>query len=221
MDHSFEHSVFSKNQERLLDADMVREFLLAIVEQAREQRLRSESISARPLTNRGTLLEAWASVKSFRPRDEDPPSGDGGCNPEVDFRGERRRNETHASTTDPESRLAKKGKGKEARLCFGAHVLMDNREGLVLDVRLTPADGAWERDAALEMVASAPGAGRITVGANRGYDTRGFVKACRNLKGRPTWRRSNARPSTGVPPVMRATGSVSGHGSGSKRSSVG
>ena len=134
MDHSFEHSVFSKNQERLLDADMVREFLLAIVEQAREQRLRSESISARPLTNRGTLLEAWASVKSFRPRDEDPPSGDGGCNPEVDFRGERRRNETHASTTDPESRLAKKGKGKEARLCFGAHVLMDNREGLVLDV---------------------------------------------------------------------------------------
>ena len=99
--------------------------------------------------------------------------------------GERRRNETHRSTTDPEARLARKGKGKEARLCFGAHVLMDNREGSVVDVRLTPADGAWERDAALEMLASAPGTRRITVGADRGYDTRGFIKGCRNLKVTP------------------------------------
>ena len=97
----------------------------------------------------GTLLEAWASLKSFRPRDEDPPSGaglgdgGGGRDREVDFRGERRRNETHRSTTDPEARLARKGKGKEARLCFGAHVLMDNREGSVVDVRLTPR--RWRR----------------------------------------------------------------------------
>ena len=103
----------------------------------------------------------------------------------MDFHGEWRRNETHRSTTDSEARLARKGKGKEARLCFGAHVLMDNREGLVVDVRLTPADGAWERDAALEMLASAPGTRRITVGADRGYDTRGFVRACRNLKVTP------------------------------------
>ena len=181
MDHGFDHSVFAKNRQRLLDADVAREFLLELVEQAREQRLLSEE----HFSVDGTLLEAWASVKSFRPRDGDPPSGDGGRNPEVDFHGERSRNETHRSTTDPEARLAKKGKGKEARRCFGAHVLMDNREGLVVDVRLTPANGAGERDAALEMLASAPGFGRITVGADRGYDTRGFVKECRKMKVTP------------------------------------
>ena len=190
MDHSFDHSVFAKNRQRLLDADVAREFLLQIVEQAREQRLLSED----HFSVDGTLLEAWASLKSFRPRDADPPSGDGsgdgsvaggGRNREVDFRGERRRNETHRSTTDPEARLARKGKGKEARLCFGTHVLMDNREGLVVDVRLTLADGAGERDAAVEMLASAPGTRRITVGADRGYDTRGFVEECRNLKVTP------------------------------------
>ena len=179
MDHSFDHSVFAKNRQRLLDADVAREFLLQIVAQAREQRLLSED----HFSVDGTLLEAWASLKSFRPRDEDPPSGDGsgdgsvaggGRNPAVDFQGDRRRNETHRSTTDPEARLARKGKGKEARLCFGAHVLMDNREGLVVDLRLTPADGAGERDAAVEMLASAPGTRRITVGADRGYDTRGL-----------------------------------------------
>ena len=135
--------------------------------------------STRTRIRDGTLLEAWASVKSFRPKDGDPPSGDGGRNPEVDFRGQRRRNDTHRSTTDPDARLAKKGRGKEAKLCFGAHVLMDNREGLVVDVRLTPADGASERDAALEMLEAVPGARRITVGADRGYDTRGFVRGCR------------------------------------------
>ena len=185
MDHSFDHSVFAKNRQRLLDADVAREFLLQIVEQAREQRLLSED----HFSVDGTLLEAWASLKSFRPKDEDPPSGGGlgggGRNRDVDFRGERRRNETHRSTTDPDARLAKKGKGKEARLCFGAHVLMDNRAGLVVDVRLTPADGAWERVAALEMLRSVPGTSRITVGADRGYDTRGFVKECRNLKVTP------------------------------------
>jgi transposase len=186
-DRSFDHSMFAKNRQRLLDADVAREFLLQIVAQAREQRLLSED----HFSVDGTLLEAWASLKSFRPRDADPPSsaalgdGGGGRNREVDFRGERRRNETHRSTTDPEARLARKGKGKEARLCFGAHVLMDNREGLVVDVRLTPADGACERDAALEMLASAPGTRRITVGADRGYDTRTFVRECRNLKVTP------------------------------------
>ena len=175
MDHGFDHSVFAKNRQRLLEADVAREFLLEVVEQAREQRLLSEE----HFSVDGTLLETWASVKSFRPRDEDEPPSDGGRNPEVDFRGERRSNYTHRSTTDPDARLAKKGKGKEAKLCFGAHVLMDNREGLVVDVRLTPAGGASERDAALEMLEAVPGAGRITVGADRGYDTRGFVRGCR------------------------------------------
>ena len=188
MDHSFDHSVFAKNRQRLLDADVGPGVSAAdsgagsgatIAVGGSFQR-RRDAASATGID------EAWASLQSFRPRDEDPPpsaalgDGGGGRNREVDFRGERRRNETHRSTTDPEARLARKGKGKEARLCFGAHVLMDNREGLVVDVRLTPADGAGERDAAVAMLASAPGTRRITVGADRGYDTRGFVRACRN-----------------------------------------
>ena len=181
MDHSFDHSVFSKNNQRLLDADVAREFLLQIVAQARERRLLSEE----HFSVDGTLLEAWASVKSFRPRDGDPPSAGSGRNPEVDFYGERRSIETHRSTTDPEVRLAKKGKGKEARLCFGAHVLMDNREGLVVNVRLTSANGTGEWDAALEMLAPVPGTGRVAVGADRGYDTRGFVRECRKLRVTP------------------------------------
>ena len=189
MDHSFDHSVFAKNRQRLLDA--------------------------------------WASLKSFRPRDGDPPpsaalgDGGGGRNREVDFRGERRRNETHRSTTDPEARLARKGKGKEARLCFGAHVLMDNREGLVVDVRLTPADGAGERDTAVEMLASAPGTRRITVGADRGYDTRGFVRACRNLKVTPHVAQKQRSAIDRRTTRHDGTGSVSGPGSELKRSSAG
>ena len=135
-------------------------------------------------------------MKSFRPRDEEPPLGDGGRNPEVDFHGERRSNATYESDTDPESRLAKKGKGKEAKLCFGANVLMDNREGLIVDVRLTPADGTWERDAAIEMLSGAVGGRRITVGADRGYDTRHFVGQCRQLGVTPPWRGRSVRPST-------------------------
>ena len=133
----------------------------------------------------GTLLEAWASVKSFRPRDEEPLPRDGGRNPEVDFRSEPRSNDTHQSTTDPDAKLAKKGRDKEARLCFGAHVLMDNREGLVVDVRLTPADGSGERAAAVEILAAVSGTGRITLGADRDYDTRGFIRERRKLRATP------------------------------------
>ena len=137
----------------------------------------------------------------------------------MDFHGERRNNETHRSTTDPEARLARKGKGKEARLCFGAHVLMDNREGLVVDVRLTPANGTGE--AALEMLASAPGSGRITVGADRGYDTRGFVKECRSLKVTPHVAQKQRSALDRRTPVARGIGSANGPGSGLKRSSAG
>ena len=159
---------------------------------------------------------------SFRRKYEDePPSEGGGRNPGVDFRGERRSNKTHRYTTDPEARLARKGKGKEAKLCFGAHVLMGNREGLVVDVRLTPADGTSEREAALGMLAAAPGAGRITVGADRGYDTQGFIKDCRSLKVTPHVLRNSARPLTGAPLAMRDTASGSGSGTGSKRSLAG
>ena len=200
MDHSFDYSVFAKNRSRLLEAEVSREFLLAIVEQARQQGLLSAEhfsvdgtlLSAEHFSVDGTLLEAWASLKSFRPRDGDPPAGDGsgdhfradggGRNPEVDFRGQRRRNETHVSTPEstknPEARLAKKGPGKAARLCFEGHVLMDNRQGLVVDVMLTPAGGTSERDAAIVMLGAVPG-------ADRGYDTREFIRRCRTLKVTP------------------------------------
>ena len=178
LDPAFDHSVFSKNKERLLEHDVVREFFRAIVEEARRRRLLSDE----HFTVDGTLLEAWASMKSFRPKGGDtPPSEDGGRNPEVNFRGERRANESHASTTDSEVRLARKGPGREARLCFAGHVLMENRHGLVVDVQISQATGTAERDTALDMLQAIPGSRRLTVGGDKGSDTAGFVSECRDL----------------------------------------
>jgi hypothetical protein len=132
------------------------------------------------LTEDGTLVEAWASLKSFRPKDAPPPEG-GGRNPEVNFHGEKRLNLTHASTTAPEAPLFKKGKGKEVKLSFMGHVLMENRHGLVISPRLTVATGTAEREAAEAMVAGVPGRYRITVGGGKAYATRGFVQALRTL----------------------------------------
>ena len=178
LDASFNHSVFSKNKERLLKADVSRDFFREIVDQARDRGLLSDE----HFSVDGTLLDAWASMKSFRPKGEDsPPPGDGGRNRAVDFRGERRLNETHESRTDLFARLARRGPGKEARLCYEGHVLMDNRQGLVVDVKITEATGTSERDAALDMLQMVPSSGRITVGADRGYDTRDFVWDCRDM----------------------------------------
>ena len=132
----------------------------------------------------GTLLEAWASQKSFRPRDEEPPTGGGG-NPPVDFHGQRRRNETHRSTTDPDARLYRKGDGREARLGYLGHVLMEHRSGLIIRTQVTPADGYGERDAALVMVQRLPGRQRITVAADKGYDTRDLVAGLRTMGATP------------------------------------
>ena len=130
----------------------------------------------------GTLTETWASLKSFRPKDEEPPVSPGGDrNPEVDFHGEKRRNDTHASVTDPESRLFRKGKGKEAKLCFMGHVLMENRNGLAIDTRVTQATGTAEREAALSMASDIPGTHRVTIGADKGYDCKEFVDNLRSL----------------------------------------
>ena len=181
MDAAFDASSFSKNKERLLEHQVAREFLGAVVAQARRQKLLTED----HFTVDGTLLEAWASLKSFRPKDgeEAPRSGD--SNPSIDFHGEHRTNDTHQSTTDPEARLAKKGAGKEARLCFAGHLLMENRSGLVVDVKLTTATGTAERDTTLEMLGNVHGKHRITVGADKGYDTRNFVAACRGMNVTP------------------------------------
>lgn len=180
-DTAFNPSTFSKNKERLLEHAVARQFFAQVVAEARQRKL----LSADHFTVDGTLLEAWASLKSVRPKEEPAPPEPGGSNPSVDFRGERRTNETHASRTDPEARLARKGKGKEAKLCFAGHVLMENRHGLVVDVAVTRATGTAERESALELLARLPGSHRVTVGADKGYDSRAFVAGCRELRVTP------------------------------------
>jgi transposase len=175
-DEPFDASSFSKNRERLLEHDVSRAFFAEVVAEARRRRL----LSADHFTVDGTLLEAWASLKSYRPRDEqDPPSGaGGGRNREVDFRGQRRRRETHASSTDPQAQLYTKGSGQTAKLCYMGHLLTENRHGLVLDVELTEANGHAERAAALAMLDRCTRGG-ATLGADRGYDSRDFVAGLR------------------------------------------
>jgi len=180
-DPAFDASTFSKNKERLLEHQVAREFLTAVISDARRRKLLSED----HFTVDGTLLEAWASLKSFRPKDGGATPTSGANNPGVDFHGEHRTNASHQSSTDPEARLAKKGAGKEARLCFAGHVLMENRTGLVVDVEVTRATGTAERDTALDMIEKIPGKHRITVGADKGYDTHDFVTACRDINVTP------------------------------------
>jgi len=174
----FDHSTFSANRKRLLEHDAATAFFKGVVAMARSKGLTSDD----HFTVDGTLIEAWASMKSFKRKDakdkQNPPDDPG--NPSVDFRHEKRSNKTHESTTDPEARLAKKGKGKEAKLSFSAHVLMENRNGLIENMVVDVADGYAERDAALYMLAeSLPGSRQITLGADKGYDTKDFVEACR------------------------------------------
>jgi len=174
-DPAFDPSTFSKNKTRLLEHEVARRFFEQVVEEARRRKL----LSWEHFSVDGTLLEAWASMKSVRPKDGNAPPSAGGKNPTVDFRGDRRRNATHASTTDPEARLARKGLGHEAKLCFGGHLLMDNRHGLAVDVRLSMATGTAEREVAAKMLQRLPGWDPITVGADKNYDTHEFVETCR------------------------------------------
>lgn len=178
----WDHSSYSKNRDRILHTDIAVMFLRAICKQAEKAGLLSDD----HFTVDGTLIESWASLKSFRPKDQEPPQSlKGGRNPEVNFHGEKRINDTHASTTDPEARLFRKGKGKEARLSFMGHVLMENKNGLVVDRRLTPATGTAEREAAISMAAEIPGDHRVTLGADKGYDIRDFVMDLRELSVTP------------------------------------
>lgn len=168
----FDPTSFGKNRERLIEHDVAKEFFAAVVERARAEDL----VSSEHFSVDGTLIEAWASLKSFRPKDEPAAKDNNGW---ADFRGRKRSNDTHASTTDPEARLWRKGKGREAKLCFMGHSLMENRNGLLVDMRVTLATGHAERDAALEMV-DALGLRDATLGADRGYDTADFIEACRS-----------------------------------------
>ena len=173
-------TTFTKNRDRLLDGDIATAFFDAVLMHADSARLLSDE----HFTVDGTLLEAWASQKSFRPRDQDPPSDDGG-NPTVNFHGQRRTNATHQSTTDPDARLYKKARGREARLGYLGHLLMEHRSGLIVKATVTPADGYGERAAALVMIEGVPGRQRITVAADKGYDTRDFVAELRAMQVTP------------------------------------
>jgi transposase len=185
---TFDHSTFTKNRTRLMEFDVAGEFFRTIVERAQEAGLMSDD----HFSVDGTLIEAWASLKSFQPKaasedtkdkgddDQTPPRGD--SNRWVNFHGEKRSNETHESKTDPEAKLMRKGPGKEAKLSFSAHALMENRNGLLVDMRVAEANGTAEREVAVQMMGETVIDGRrITVGADKGYDTRGFVAECREM----------------------------------------
>ena len=170
-------TVFTKNRDRLLEGAVAAKFLAAVVAQARSRALLSDE----HFSVDGTLIEAWASLKSFRPKDGggEPPVG-GGRNGEADFHGQKRSNETHASTTDPDAKLYRKGDGQPSRMAFLGHVLIENRNALVVDARLTGASGTAEREAALAMLDRLPRKkGRITLGADKAYDAAEFI---RNLR---------------------------------------
>lgn len=175
-------TVFSKNRDRLLAGDVAARFFNEVVEEARQAGLLSDD----HFTVDGTLIEAWASLKSFKKKDgSDSQTPDDPSNPTVNFHGEKRCNDTHQSTTDPEARLFRKGDGKEAKLSFMGHVVTENRNGLVVAAKATEATGKAEREAALELLQEVPGVGRITVAADKGYDTRDFVKGARELNATP------------------------------------
>jgi len=161
---------------------VARQFFAAVLAEARQRELLSEE----HFTVDGTLLEAWASMKSVQPKDQDDGPPNGFKNPDVDFHGEKRRNETHASRTDPEAQLMRKGLGKETKLCFMGHVLMENRNGLVVDIDLTQATGRAEREAALVMLDRLERRKRrLTLGGDKGYDTQEFVAELRRRKVTP------------------------------------
>lgn len=183
-DAAWDHSVFSKNRARLLEGDIAAKFLSAMLVQPKVKKL----LSTDHFSVDGTLIEAWASMKNVKPKDGsgEPPAEGGGRNVEADFHGHKRSNDTHASTTDPDARLYRKGKGKEAKLCFMGHGLMENRHGLLIDACLTLADGHAERVAALHMIE--PRADRpqsITLGADKAYDAEDFVNELRSMRVRP------------------------------------
>jgi len=188
-DEVWDATTFTKNRDRLLEADVAKQFLAQVVAQAGAKGLTSDE----HFTVDGTLLEAWASVKSFQPKEKKtPPPGDPG-NPTVNFHGEKRSNDTHESKTDPESQLARKGPGKEAKLSYSGNLLVENGNGLIVDAEVFQANGTAERDAALVMMEKLSGTKAVTVGGDKGFDTRGFVAECRNLRVTPHVAQNHAR----------------------------
>jgi transposase len=176
-------TVYSKNRERLLEADIAGKFFAQVLEQARV----ADLLSDEHFSVDGTLIEAWASHKSFQRKDGtgQKPSDDDPGNPTVDFHGESRSNDTHESRTDPEARLARKSGGHEARMAYCGNVIIENRNGLVVDTELLQCNGTAERDAAMLMAERLEGAERVTIAADKGYDTKDFVQEMRGMKVTP------------------------------------
>ena len=187
-------TVFTKNRDRLLKGDIARGFLQALLADPQVKPLLSDD----HFSVDGTLVEAWASMKSFRPKDGsgEPPAD--GRNGERDFHGERRSNETHASTTDADARLYKKAEGQASKLCHMGHVVMENRNGLVVDASVTLATGTAEREAAEAMIGDMPAGHRITVGADKAYDTANFVAGMRELGATPHVTQNNKRRRSAI-----------------------
>ena len=177
-DEVWDATTFTKNRDRLLEADVAKEFLAEVVAQARARGLTSNE----HFTVDGTLLEAWASQKSFQAKEgkQLPPPDDPG-NPTVNFRGERRSNDTHESKTDPQAQMARKSEGKESKLSYSGNLLVENQNGLIVNAEVFVANGTAERDAALVMLERIPGGKQVTVGGDKGFDTRDFVAECRHL----------------------------------------
>ncbi len=174
-DPVWDATVFCKNRDRLLDGDIACKFMTAVLTLPQVRQL----LSSEHFSVDGTLIEAWASMKSFVPKDgSNPPASGAGRNADRDFHGEKRKNDTHSSTTDPDARLFRKGAGKEAKLCHMGHLMMENRNALIVDARLTEANGTAERTTALDMIDdnARPGS---TVGGDKNYDTADFVEGCR------------------------------------------
>ncbi len=192
-DRVWDVTVFTKNRNRLLEGEIAESFFEAVLDQAREAGLLSDE----HFTVDGTMIEAWAGQKSFRPKDEDG-SSDGGSPTEPDFHGERRKNDTHASTTDGDARLLKKGKGKEAKLCFLGHVITENRNGLVVATETTLATGTAEREASVRMMKRVSRARRSTLGGDKNYDTQAHVKALRDLRVTPHVAQNNRNRTSAI-----------------------
>jgi transposase len=193
-DSIWDPTVFTKNRERLLAGDIARAFFERVLVQARQSHLLSDE----HFTVDGTLIEAWAGPKSFKKTAAQAVSDDDPGNPTVDFRGEKRSNATHHSTTDPEARLSKKARGQEAKLGYLGHVLMENRNGLVVNTRLSQATGTAERDASRDMAAEIPGTQRVTLGADKGYDTAQCVEDLRDLRVTPHVAQNTSKRSSAI-----------------------
>lgn len=190
-DPVWDHSTFSANRDRLIENDVIGKLFEEVVNLAREKDLLSED----HFSVDGTLIRAWASQKSFvlKEGEDDDDTGSSGRNQDVNFKGEKRSNKTHASTTDSEALLAKKGAGKEAHLSYMGHTVMENRNGLIVKAAASQATGTAERDVATKLLSELPGKHQKTVGADKNYDTAGFVKACREMKITPHVARNDKR----------------------------